>query len=465
MNFTYLQTQRQKPLLIHENFIYTQHSIKNETTRWRCQTRKCLGVLYIDTNGIITNQEQHNHEANIMKCQRILINYKIQQRAKNSKIRHNDIIIEETKNISNETIAHLAKFSTLRDSITRKRNRSLNFIPNEIADIPKLLSFDHQGNKFLRFDSGVNSKSRIIIFASSYKEKYIAKSKVWLVDGTFKTSPHNFYQLLIMHGVVFGRSFPLLYILMSDKSESSYKYAFTEIKKLFTISPRVIISDLEKSLLNAINFCFPNVKSYLCLFHFGQSIWRKIQSLNLTKEYKTKADFKRAINNFVNLAFVSECDVFKAYIDLKENLSSELESKLTPFLSYFEKYYLGRYEKETNCFIHGIFPLSLWNVHKRILKSLPRTINAAEGWHRSFNHKNEIAHPNIARLIEKLKDEEEVNRILISQSLNGKFEISKRDLLKEEKLRICITNYDMYDRLEFLNAIYNIYDWKINEDE
>jgi len=48
-----------------------------------------------------------------------------------------------------------------------------------------------------------------------------------------------------------------------------------------------------------------------------------------------------------------------------------------------------------------------------------RTTNHVEGWHRLFNEKIKIAHPNLFALIKAIQQEEETNRIRMLELDNG----------------------------------------------
>jgi hypothetical protein len=107
----------------------------------------------------------------------------------------------------------------MRDNVNRLRNKSLNYIPSEPNDIPDDLKRDSLGQPFLRYDSGLGSSHRFLLFFSSLKEEYIAKCEFALIDGTFETVPSNFNQLLVIHGYFFGKTYPLFYALLDDKSQ------------------------------------------------------------------------------------------------------------------------------------------------------------------------------------------------------------------------------------------------------
>jgi hypothetical protein len=105
----------------------------------------------------------------------------------------------------------------------------------------------------------------------------------------------------------------LAYILASNKKEQSYKVIFEKIKELTGHSPSNIITDFELAFMKILKLVYPNAHQTGCLFHFGQCIWRKIQSLGLSVMYNSDSKFKYAIRLFLNLAFVDSLNVYKEY--------------------------------------------------------------------------------------------------------------------------------------------------------
>ena len=154
----------------------------------------------------------------------------------------------------------------MRDAITRTRNKQNNFVPNFTEDIPVELRQDLRGEMFFRYDSGINDESRIIIFATKYKEGFICKTNTWLIDGTFKTAPLGFYQILTIHGYFLGRSYPLIYIFLKNKTEMIYTKAFIKIFEMFNSNPKYIILDFEKALINAAEKVFQAQKFIIVCF-------------------------------------------------------------------------------------------------------------------------------------------------------------------------------------------------------
>ena len=100
---------------------------------------------------------------------------------------------------------------------------------------------------------------------------------MWLIDGTFKTSPALFYQLYTIHGVHGGVVVPFVYVYMPGKSEELYTELFTAVRNKTYGEPEIIISDFEKAAINAAKNVFPATEFFGCLFHLTQNIFRHIQ--------------------------------------------------------------------------------------------------------------------------------------------------------------------------------------------
>ena len=104
----------------------------------------------------------------------------------------------------------------------------------------------------------------------------------WLIDGTFKVAPTIFCQVFTIHALIDGSAYPLVYILLPDKSEESYTRVLRKLKELHpSLNPASIMSDYEKASQNACANVFSEARLVGCLFHLGQNLWRKVQDFNL----------------------------------------------------------------------------------------------------------------------------------------------------------------------------------------
>ena len=102
------------------------------------------------------------------------------------------------------------------------------------------------------------------------------------IDGTFKVCPSPFTQCLII--MVFDRAtylyIPVMYILMTCKTEEGYWYAFSSVIACsdWRINVRNFHADFEKALINAAKKQFSEADFIGCLFHWKQAIQRYLIS-------------------------------------------------------------------------------------------------------------------------------------------------------------------------------------------
>ena len=76
---------------------------------------------------------------------------------------------------------------------------------------------------------------------------------------------------------------PILYILMTKKTEEYYLHAIHCLMVVsdYKLKPNSITCDFERALMNAFRTKFPNADMYGCLFHFKQVLRRKMISLHI----------------------------------------------------------------------------------------------------------------------------------------------------------------------------------------
>ena len=79
-----------------------------------------------------------------------------------------------------------------------------------------------------------------------------------------------------------------------------------ELKEASTspLQPQRVLSDFERSAMNAYEEEFPGIIIKGCHFHMIQSLWRKVQELGLATEYKEHPQVRAWFDLFKGLAFV-----------------------------------------------------------------------------------------------------------------------------------------------------------------
>lgn len=70
------------------------------------------------------------------------------------------------------------------------------------------------------------------------------------------------------------------------------------------------MTDFELTAINALNEIFPAATKNLCLFHLGQSIYRKIQTLAQLRQHYAIEDLRIQIKTLQACAFVPEAYLY-----------------------------------------------------------------------------------------------------------------------------------------------------------
>jgi hypothetical protein len=153
---------------------------------------------------------------------------------------------EAVHNLKGNELNALPLYESLRDDFVRKR-RINNFGGyNFEFEIPLQLQKTMNGEKFLYLDSGINDINKILIFTTEEFIERLKHSETWLGDGTFRMVPNTFQQLYVLHAHCFTVVLPVVFVLMKNKSEASYKSLFEEIKFLTNVEQEILFLILKR---------------------------------------------------------------------------------------------------------------------------------------------------------------------------------------------------------------------------
>ena len=147
-------------------------------------------------------------------------------------------------------------------------------------------------------------------FTNKAMLKALGNSRSICIDGTFKTAPKPYLQFITIHGKQHGLIIPLVFILATGKLAYQYRRILQHVKdrvRLLTGSnfePNEIVCDFEMSLHKAHKFEFPRSRLSGYNYHFGQSLWRKLQACGLVQPYRNDHSFKRLMRKFMTIGFL-----------------------------------------------------------------------------------------------------------------------------------------------------------------
>jgi hypothetical protein len=98
-------------------------------------------------------------------------------------------------------------------------------------------------------------------------------------------------------------------------------------------------------------------------------------------------------------------------------------------------------------------------MHDRVVDGLPRTNNAVESWHVAFQSSLQCAHPTLWKLITAIGKEEDLQSVVLAQTLAGMVPIPKAQKYRRvsRALKTLITNRLEMPVIDFLRGCsYNV---------
>jgi len=177
-----------------------------------------------------------------------------------------------------------------------------------LEDISKItITFENENNmenlNFCWKDAVILNPSKkyidekCIIFTTNFQMNLMTKCKQIYIDGTFKSAPKKFYQILNFAGYYkdINGIIPIFMILMTGKNEYLYNKVLQDLKSILKDNgidlksiPKRFMVDFEQGLINSIKKNFENSTIDGCFFHFVKLLWNKAKLLGLCKSGKLK---------------------------------------------------------------------------------------------------------------------------------------------------------------------------------
>ena len=199
---------------------------------FECELRRkgnqCKAMIKLDIDGeIIGEGNLHTHAPSQKQVEVAKVKANIKRKAQKTTDTPQQILGAELRNISQDAAANIPSTLTLRRNIRKAReDNDAPHNPVTREDIP-ILPEQHQntvtGEPFLIYDSGVGDQERMFVFASEIGLQLLRESEHWYADGTFKVCSEIFYQLYTIHGQRNGQIFPVVFCLLPNKTQSTYR--------------------------------------------------------------------------------------------------------------------------------------------------------------------------------------------------------------------------------------------------
>jgi len=397
-------SQRGKILLVLNQFKYKEENRKLSSgeTKWRCIKTGCNACLKTigDSSGrVLTwSNQNHSHEQEPEHLlQRQILTQAAKRKAESDLTEKPAKIMRKALAKDNNTNALTVRdLECVRKNIYYARRKSLPAVPRSIMEVHTALDIMNLKTSSSEEFLLVNDKTmNLVIFSCNSNLSYLCKSQILYMDGTFSYCTKFFKQFFTIHGFINGHYIPLVFCLLKDKSEETYKLCLSKILELcsrikLVLSPTEVVVDYEIAIHNAVLQVWNDIKITGCRFHLAQAWYRQIQKLGLTQHYKdNKSEVGKWLHYCFGLVFLKPNDVEDFYFFELYEIKPQ-NTNLEKFSDYLLNTYLTNESK---------FPPHIW---ASASAALNKTTNACESFHAHFNNSMYQTHPSIFIFIQEL---------------------------------------------------------------
>lgn len=458
-------SKRGKRTLIHLNYEYWRKRCNEQgKTEWRCckhQVFNCKARLFTNGDNVIIGDQSpdHTHSGNVALALARKAIGNMKEKMTETVATPSSSCGAVMADLAPHVLMALPKKTSLHRVLRRHRQAALSKNDNRqtLPLLPTDLSFEFPWRfiNLLLFDSGPGA-DRLLILGDRTLLDGLARSDVWLADGTFKVVPSIYFQLYSIHfQFVNGVNPAAVYCLLTNKTRGTYDRLVNELKNLIpNASPKTILTDFEQAAMGAFNHGYPEASVTGCYFHLSQSVIRKVNELGMKTDYENDDELRGCVRCLSALAHVPVDDVAESFDLLTEQMPEH--DKMNELLSYFEHTYIRgrRLRGRGNNFGSATFPIPMWNQYDSAGDGIARTTNIVEGWHHGIQSLFMCSHPSMWLLIEGLEKDCQKHKAAFMQGATGIQEIGVkkyRDLV--DRVRRAIAGYGRADVLMYLKAI------------
>ena len=138
-------------------------------------------------------------------------------------------------------------------------------------------------------------------------------------DGTFIFCPNLFCELYTIYRFRNGHFVPLVFALLSGKSDTVYRNMWNSLKvacteRNFNLQPKLIHVYFELTMHDVLNDVFPVLNLKCCRFHLGQAWYRKMQNLGLSQDYQD-IEIDKCLKQSFGLHFFDPTEVEDCFVE------------------------------------------------------------------------------------------------------------------------------------------------------
>uniref|UniRef100_A0A1I7Z0Y5 MULE domain-containing protein n=1 Tax=Steinernema glaseri TaxID=37863 RepID=A0A1I7Z0Y5_9BILA len=389
---------------------------------FNCQDEDCPRARGISVFGSedITITQEHSCNVSVSDVERRRVLYDMKEQARtNEQTRTRNLVLDACGRLPDELAVRLQDKTLEAMSRTVQRQREVpgrkHVDAKELRNVAFSTVFSNLGpdsnQRFLLWDSRNDDPGQVVIFlfATDAGINRLRMFEDWSGDGQFGFAPTNFMQIYTIAAVAGTHVIPSVFALLPNKTEGTYIRIFRKLAQVLgTSAPLTFMSDYELAARNAVELCFPGVILKGCLFHLAQSIHRNVSQRGYLNFYnQPNSEFRVIIRCLSALSLLPENMVeegFNSLFALIGGLPVQQSNAAYVMFDYFASNYISKVNGSQ--IEPATFPIATWNSHQSVVRNLPRTNNALEGFHSAFRSNFSSVHPCLSKVIVALQNEE-----------------------------------------------------------
>ncbi|GAB0097221.1 uncharacterized protein DMENIID0001_128380 [Sergentomyia squamirostris] len=277
-----------------DGFKYWLAYTKNNIKYYRCCLHKknCPGRCVVEEGRGLRLTTEHNHSAEpdriiVEKFRKVLT-----RRAATETTGLHNIYWEEATNRHGEA-ALLYSYNLAESAMRKARRKQLPTVPQSVEELTESLKVTDLirvtcGNRKETFyQTTVNlEEGNSVIFMHIKTLKAIGKVDEMHVDATIECLARPYGHLLTIHAVQEHKGVPILYALLTAKTQSTYAAVFAYLRENYPsqVIPSMILTNFDINMHYALSYTFPEANLKGCWFHYSDAIVERLKQQRLQRE-------------------------------------------------------------------------------------------------------------------------------------------------------------------------------------
>lgn len=358
-----------------DGYKFTHEKEKGDNHYYVCfcekKKKQCSCRLTKTSEGAYNVKGTHNHPPSPTEHSRAEILDNIKTKAKLDSCGARKIVAETVGLVSSQVAWNLPSLSQIGRTVNRVRNaaHTVTSKTQNGLQLNEANTKTKRGENFLLYDNK-DDDDRMLIFGTQQNLRVLKDCFSLHCDGTFDVCPAGFSQVYTVHGRYRTHLLPLIYVLASNKKQSTYEKIFDKLLELEPLlKPTKVMIDFEMAAIQSIQKKFPEAEVKCCTFHLTKNIWKKIQQVGFQTHYGNDVEFAVHLRMLGALAFLPANRVIEGYEAIVSlNFFAERDGDETNvgkqiLLDYFESNYIGSPGRTQGTRKHARFPIPLWNMY------------------------------------------------------------------------------------------------------